>query len=606
MRQLLGKLFTRASGALELGRGFDGASMVAWLERNARRWPSRPAAISDNGEVLTWSEVNALANVVAHRLRNQGVGRGDRIAVLMANRPAAVAALLGPAKIGAIAVPIDPGLRPQTLCHRLQGVRPRHVVVGEECVYVLSAIREDLVHTGIEAYLWCRERGRYRPPRWAEALPDAADHWRDNPPESAIFAGRDVAAWLHTAGKGAGPRAVSLSHARWAAAATLVGRLALGLTPADRIFISTPLDTALSTVVGLGGALASGASLAMSRRREPISLWSAACACEASVFLYSGELCRIVSNQPATPSDNLHGIRQLAGTGLAGELWPVFRQRFGIERIMELYGEADGNTLFFNLFDHDDTVGISPGPNVLLAADGRDSITREADGRAKAASREKPGRLAVAITPRQALDSAIGDTGARPIIKDVRRRGDRYRLTGDLLIQVPVAGRGQGWRHFRFVGRLDEQLEIDGHTVNPRRVESVLYRHDAVRLCAVHRVTGKVGEERCAAVLETERMLTEDDLQALAALVNDNLGEPERPTVLAVTRALALNRCFEVDRARVAQIAASLEPQYYYSRDEGTYRRIKAPSRKGAGREDAASARLRRGEQRHRIGSGEQ
>ena len=606
MGQLLGKGFARAGGALGLWRGFERASMAAWLERNARRWPSHPAAIADDGEALTWSDVNALANVVAHQLRNQGVGRGDRIAVLMANRPAAVAAMLGPAKIGAIAVPLDPGLSPRTLCHRLEGIQPRRVVVGEECVYALSAVRERL-EGGIEGYLWCRDRGRYRPPRWAEVLPDASAHACNNPPESTVFVGRHIVAWLHTAGKGGSPRAVSLSHARWAAGATLVARFALGLTPADRIFIPTPLDTALAVVIGVGGALASGAALAMSRRREPASLWRAAAGCEASVLLYSGEFCRLIASQAATASDSLHGIRQLVGTGLTGDLWPIFRQRFGIERIMELYGETDGNTLLFNLFDHDDTVGISAGPSTLLVVDdAKRAVAREPDGRAKPASRERPGRLAVAITRRQAPDPAVGDPGTGHIIQDVRRHRDRYRLTDDILIQVPVAGRGQGWQHFRFVGRLDELFEVDGHVVNPRRVEAVLYGHDAVRLCAVHRLTGKAGEIRCAAVLETARVLGERDLRALAARVDDNLVEPERPAVLYVVDTLPLNRCFEVDRARIAEIASVAGTRYRYSSIEGTYRPIMAPGRRGADRGGAVASRSGRGATRRRMRSEEE
>jgi acyl-CoA synthetase (AMP-forming)/AMP-acid ligase II len=74
--------------------------------RNARRFPSKTGLVS--GDVrLTWPEVNARVNRLAHAVLERGVEKGDRVAVLAQNDHRYLEIYWGLAKAGVIAVPLN-------------------------------------------------------------------------------------------------------------------------------------------------------------------------------------------------------------------------------------------------------------------------------------------------------------------------------------------------------------------------------------------------------------------------------------------------------------------------------------------------------------------
>ncbi|NNE95221.1 MAG: LLM class flavin-dependent oxidoreductase, partial [Acidimicrobiales bacterium] len=77
------------------------------VEEQALRTPDTPALVFD-GRKLTYSELERRANLVAQTLNERGLGRGDRIAVVMPRSEHMVVALLGILKVGAAYVPLDP------------------------------------------------------------------------------------------------------------------------------------------------------------------------------------------------------------------------------------------------------------------------------------------------------------------------------------------------------------------------------------------------------------------------------------------------------------------------------------------------------------------
>lgn len=97
------------------------------LERNARKYPTEAAVRYPAGEVSwTWRDLNTRANALAHYLVDQGLRPGDRVALLIPNRPSFVQAFFAALKAGAVVVPINARLtkvRPQAPAFR-HGVRP--------------------------------------------------------------------------------------------------------------------------------------------------------------------------------------------------------------------------------------------------------------------------------------------------------------------------------------------------------------------------------------------------------------------------------------------------------------------------------------------------
>jgi amino acid adenylation domain-containing protein len=85
----------------------DAATLHGLIEEQVARTPGAPA-VEFEGGTLTFSELNALANRIAHRLRGLGVGRETLVGVCAERSPELVAGLLGVLKAGGAYVPLDP------------------------------------------------------------------------------------------------------------------------------------------------------------------------------------------------------------------------------------------------------------------------------------------------------------------------------------------------------------------------------------------------------------------------------------------------------------------------------------------------------------------
>ncbi|MEU9133489.1 amino acid adenylation domain-containing protein [Kitasatospora sp. NPDC048540] len=89
-------------------------SLAAWFERTAAAHPGR-TAVQDGDESLTYAELNARANRVAHRIAEQVPGR--HVAVAMRRGLDLVAVLLGVVKAGRTYVPLDPASPAARIAH---------------------------------------------------------------------------------------------------------------------------------------------------------------------------------------------------------------------------------------------------------------------------------------------------------------------------------------------------------------------------------------------------------------------------------------------------------------------------------------------------------
>jgi amino acid adenylation domain-containing protein len=93
----------------------------------AGRWPDS-AAVVDGDLQLTFKQLQHAAHAIAHRLKQCGVGHGDRVVLLGAHSAAQVAAILGTSLLGAAFVPLDPALPRARLLRLLADAQPRAVL----------------------------------------------------------------------------------------------------------------------------------------------------------------------------------------------------------------------------------------------------------------------------------------------------------------------------------------------------------------------------------------------------------------------------------------------------------------------------------------------
>jgi fatty-acyl-CoA synthase len=97
---------------------WDGAHWVDHVARHAHATPDR-VAIRFEGQSLTWAGLDDRIRRVAAGLHAQGIRKGDRVAILMLNRPEFVESTLAANAIGAIAVPVNFRLAPEEAAYVL-------------------------------------------------------------------------------------------------------------------------------------------------------------------------------------------------------------------------------------------------------------------------------------------------------------------------------------------------------------------------------------------------------------------------------------------------------------------------------------------------------
>ena len=113
-----------ATGASRLSRS---PSLIARLLRHAHEVPGRPA-LRYQGSETSWADHRDAVLRTAHDLRDRGVGPGDRVALLLTNRPEFLTVTHAAAAIGAITVPVNFRLTAEEVSFILGHSSPRVLV----------------------------------------------------------------------------------------------------------------------------------------------------------------------------------------------------------------------------------------------------------------------------------------------------------------------------------------------------------------------------------------------------------------------------------------------------------------------------------------------
>ncbi len=126
------------------------------FEEQARRTPDAVAVVHA-GQRLTYGELDARANQVAHHLRGRGVGPEDRVALCMERCPELLAAFFGILKAGAAYVPLDPTHPAERLRYMLEDSGASLLVTRGEVLGRLPEARPPLLEVDRMAAELARE-----------------------------------------------------------------------------------------------------------------------------------------------------------------------------------------------------------------------------------------------------------------------------------------------------------------------------------------------------------------------------------------------------------------------------------------------------------------
>ncbi|MBF6466435.1 long-chain-acyl-CoA synthetase [Nocardia beijingensis] len=514
------------------------SSVGLYFQRNAHRHPER-LFLRFEGATYTYGAANAQVNRYASVLAARGVRRGDVVGVLMSNRPETLFVVLATVKLGATVGLLNHHQRDQVLAHSLGLLASVLNVVGLECSDAVDSLPEPPTNV-----LAADELDR--------AARDADDA---DPPSCAEVTARERAFLIFTSGTTGLPKASVMTHLRWTKSMAGLGGLGVRLRAGDTLYCCLPLYHNNALTVALSAVLASGGTLALGRAFSASRFWDEVIRERATAFIYIGELCRYLVNQPAKPTDRQHSVRLAVGNGLRPELWDEFKSRFGIERIVEFYGASEANIAFVNAFGVDRTAGFGPLPYAVVEYDEETGkAKRDKDGRLRRVGTGGVGLLLAKVTDRSPFDGYTDKAASEAkLVRDGFQRGDVYFDTGDLV-------REQGWHHIAFVDRLGDTFRWKGENVATTEVEGALSKAESIAQAVVYGVDipGADGKAGMAAV--TLRPGAEFDGAAVAKLAYEQLPGYAVPLFVRIVHELEQTSTFKSRKVELRKQGYTPDP----------------------------------------------
>jgi acyl-CoA synthetase (AMP-forming)/AMP-acid ligase II len=547
----------------------SGATLTKQLEGHAAADPNKVFLIFED-QRFTYGEANALINQHAHSYRALGVGHGDVVALLLENRPAFLWHLFGLQKIGAIGSLINTHLVGESLAHAIQICRPRHVVVGSEMWAAFEHVRARLPEVG-EGMVDVDHAGpgasAADAAAWGERLQHAS---RSNPAPNARITLADQAAYIYTSGTTGLPKAAVVRHSRFFRAGAVWAGLAYRYRSGDVLYNCLPLYHANGLLLATGSVVTAGVTMVLARKFSRKHFWDDVRKTEATGFIYIGELCRYLMNNPASPQDRQHKVRVISGNGLRPDIWRPFKERFGIERVAEFYGSTEGNAITVNALNIEGSVGVKlPGMTIVRWNDQADDFARDERGRLIRAKIGEAGVLIGEIRRRAEFDGYHDrEASERKVVRDAFKPGDAYFNTGDLM-------REDRFRQLYFVDRLGDTFRWKGENVATSEVQEQLATFPTVQEANVYgvNVPGVEGRAGMAAlVLRDGEPL---DVDALREHVNRGLPPFARPVFLRVLRELNTTSTFKLKKGDLQTQGfdprRTSDPLYVFETQKGKY-----------------------------------
>ncbi|MGQ0842104.1 amino acid adenylation domain-containing protein [Actinokineospora sp.] len=437
----------------DTGRALPDVRLDTLVLRQCARLPDAEAVVSP-GRRLSYGELADRSAALARRLVEAGAGPDRLVAVVMARGWEQVVAVLAVLRVGAAYLPIDAAW-PVERVHRLLSLGDCTLAVTQA-----DAVRELVWPAGVRPV-----------PVGAEDPPATS------PPPADPTATADLAYVVYTSGSTGEPKGVAVEH-RTAVNTILDVNERFGVGPGDRVLALSPLSFDLS-VWDVFGILAAGGTVVLpepATRPDP-ARWAQWIASERVTVWDSvpALLDRLVDRTADEPGK----LATLRLALLSGDWIPVslpdrFRALVPDAAVVSLGGATEGSIWSI----------CHPVGAVDPAADSIPYGTPLANQRFHVL--DSGMRPVPAGVPGELY---IGGSGvARGYWRDPERTRASFPLhpvTGERLYRTGDLGRHGQDGVIRFLGRVDDQVKINGFRVEPGEVEKTLAAHPDVADVAV-------------------------------------------------------------------------------------------------------------------------
>src|ERR671937_213226 len=280
------------------------------VEAAVARSPDKVYLVCGDQEV-TYRNFDRRINRTANGFLRLGIRKGERVALMLPNRPEFLYAWLGLNKIGASMVPINTAFKAREAQYVIDHSESRFLLSDARYLETLRPILGDCPRLEETIVLNGAAEG-FR--TYAELTCDASE---DLAPLE--LSEEDEASVLYTSGTTGHPKGCIEPHSYY-----LVGgrvyRRALGLAADDRVLPPLPLFHMNPQILSTMGTLMSGGSLALVDRFHPATWWDEVRRTRPSVFHYLGVIPAMLIGLPERPDDADQPARLGIGAGVGTDV----------------------------------------------------------------------------------------------------------------------------------------------------------------------------------------------------------------------------------------------------------------------------------------------
>lgn len=413
---------------------------------------------------VTYGELAVRANRVGNALLAQGVTRCDRVLMVLPDAPEFIAAFFGIAKIGAVAVPVNPYARTADYLHYIESSEPRLAIVHSDALVEFlpaSGQRPQMTIVAVAGQehethgLTCAE--------WSEWSAAASEHLA--PAETSPW---DPAFMLYTSGSGGTPKAAVHRHADMLVTSRNYAQGVLQLRDDDLTFSVSKLFFAYGLGNGMYFPLAAGARTLLNPERTKVDrVVELVRRCRPTVFFAVPTFYAAVLREAERASHRLDfsSVRVCvsAGEALPAEIFGRWKNTFETEIL-----DGIGSTEMLHMFISSRPGRCKPG-SCGFPVPGYDVKIVDED---KNLVREgEIGNLWVRG------ESAFSEYWRIPELTARTKRQD-WVVTGDKFLRDAEG-------YYQYCGRADDMLKVAGMWVSPTEVENALLGHPQVAEAAV-------------------------------------------------------------------------------------------------------------------------